>query len=209
MTPQLEVVMPLYYTIAEAAELLNLTQNTVREFIKRGLIAAVNLGIRKQRITPEEVDRYNRERRKPGPPPGRKQTDATKKKLSEMRKGKNNPFYGKKHTPETLALVSANSARQPRGEQSRAWKGGRVLDDGYYLVYAPDHPNAVGPYVPEHRLIAEQTIGRLLLPTEVVHHINGVTTDNRPENLQVMTVSEHVKLHRSINPTLPRLRKRG
>jgi hypothetical protein len=30
---------------------------------------------------------------------------------------------------------------------------------------------------------------------EVVHHINGVRDDNRLENLQLMTTSEHISLH--------------
>jgi hypothetical protein len=38
-----------------------------------------------------------------------------------------------------------------------------------------------------HRLEMEKKLGRKLLPTEVVHHINHITTDNRPENLQVFS----------------------
>lgn len=49
-----------------------------------------------------------------------------------------------------------------------------------------------------YRLIAEAKIGRKLNKGEVVHHINGVRTDNRPENLQVMTCNEHSRLHMEI-----------
>ena len=31
----------------------------------------------------------------------------------------------------------------------------------------------------------------------MVHHINEIKDDNRLENLQVLTVSEHIKLHNS------------
>lgn len=42
-----------------------------------------------------------------------------------------------------------------------------------------------GKKVLEHRVVVEQKIGRRLLPSERVHHINGVRDDNRPENLEL------------------------
>lgn len=44
--------------------------------------------------------------------------------------------------------------------------------------------------------MAEQKMGRDLVKGEVVHHINGIRHDNMPENLQVMTASEHSRLKR-------------
>lgn len=47
----------------------------------------------------------------------------------------------------------------------------------------------------QHIVVMERHIQRRLLPSEVVHHINEVKTDNRLENLRLMEVGEHTKEH--------------
>jgi hypothetical protein len=68
----------------------------------------------------------------------------------------------------------------------------------------PGHHLAnVNGYVPEHRLIAEQKLGRHLRPDEIVHHINGDRGDNRPDNIEVVASNaEHAVHHRKVGHAL-------
>ena len=63
------------------------------------------------------------------------------------------------------------------------------------LAPEPD-PEKRGKYnFEEMRKVAEKKIGRPLKSSEDVHHINGIHSDNRPENLMVLDHREHLKLH--------------
>jgi hypothetical protein len=80
------------------------------------------------------------------------------------------------------------------------WKGGRsVTPDGYALVrVGHDHHLAdVRGYAYEHRVVAEATLGRRLLPHEHVHHIDGDRANNAPTNLEVVDRATHALRHRS------------
>ncbi|MBU1349395.1 HNH endonuclease [Patescibacteria group bacterium] len=90
-----------------------------------------------------------------------------------------------------LKYQKANPA--PKGKESHNWKGGRLKSKyGYIYIYCPTHPkaNALG-YVAEHRLVMERMLGRYLLTSEKVHHLNGIRDDNRPENLKHLSPAGH------------------
>lgn len=87
------------------------------------------------------------------------------------------------------------------GASNHQYRSGRRVDhDGYVLVTAPvDHPyarqrsNRAGKLIYEHRLVLEQTLGRYLLPEEVVDHVDGLTLHNAPENLRLFSSNaEHL-----------------
>lgn len=90
------------------------------------------------------------------------------------------------------------AVRHPTGKEHWNWKGGRVIYRGYVFLHIPEHPHASRRgYVQEHIVIVVAARGGVPLPTgAAVHHVNGVKTDNRPENLVVCNDnSYHMLLH--------------
>lgn len=104
--------------------------------------------------------------------------------------------------PQTVGKLCAKHGircqrRGPRsGEGHPDWNGGVTYDKhGYRLVYRKGHPMArhrgkqIPCYVPEHRLVMAEHLGRMLDPKEVVHHKNGDKSDNRIENLELYSTN--------------------
>lgn len=81
------------------------------------------------------------------------------------------------------------------GEQSPNWQNGFTISTHGYKHILTSDPNRTNRYEPEHRLVMAKVLGRPLTSDEVVHHINRDKTDNRPENLQVLSRQEHAALH--------------
>lgn len=58
-----------------------------------------------------------------------------------------------------------------------------------------------------YRVVMWNKLGRELDRGETVHHINGDSTDDRPENLALLSPSEHSRLHGSTPEVAERMRR--
>jgi hypothetical protein len=92
----------------------------------------------------------------------------------------------------SVACTVLGRVKRPSGRIHNG-KPVRQLAEGYLMIWEPTHPNNRRGWVPEHRWIMEQHLGRILDRTEEVDHKNEIRDDNRIENLQVMTKGDHRK----------------
>ncbi len=83
------------------------------------------------------------------------------------------------------------------GKNHPCWKGGKTRDrDGYEIRNLNINKGGKPFFVRTHRWIMEKYLGRPLLKTEVVHHINHNPKDNHIPNLMVVTREEHNEIHK-------------
>lgn len=85
-----------------------------------------------------------------------------------------------------------HAKRKKVGPANPAWKGALPrYRKGYRYVAVPGTFDKHGRthYRPEHHLVMEHMLGRPLLKTEVVHHIDENTLNNSPENLRLYSTN--------------------
>ena len=97
-------------------------------------------------------------------------------------------------------LIKNNVKRDGRHKDNNPnWVGGVCTTaQGYIKVRDPLNVMAdARGYVWEHRLVMAKHLGRPLLRTEVVHHIDDVKTNNDISNLMLFkSQAEHIAHHR-------------
>lgn len=78
----------------------------------------------------------------------------------------------------------------------------KIDEDGYVRLFGiatrnmPNYDKVYGMGIYEHHQVWYENTGHIVDTTkEVVHHKNGIKTDNRFENLQLLSISEHDRLH--------------
>jgi hypothetical protein len=90
---------------------------------------------------------------------------------------------------------------QDTGRKPWNWKGERIVaSSGYILVFVgkAHHLADVRGYAYEHRVVAEQKLGRRLEPGEQVHHLDENKANNHPDNLEVApSLAHHRLFHRT------------
>ena len=97
----------------------------------------------------------------------------------------------------TKEMDSLNRAEAKTGERSPTWKGGvSMTKKGYRQILDKGNSRAGKKgYVMEHIAVWEHETGTRIPDNCCVHHLNGDKTDNRIENLCLMTRSAHTIFH--------------
>lgn len=80
-----------------------------------------------------------------------------------------------------------------KGPLNKQWKGGKTKRQGYVYILDQEkyHRGGMSRYTGEHTLVAQKKYRRKVGKDELVHHLNGIRDDNRPENLVIIKRKGH------------------
>jgi HNH endonuclease len=114
---------------------------------------------------------------------------------------KSHHLVGVPRSAETLRKLSEAHKGKRMGVESSRWKGGLQMRNGRLnRLVGSGHPMATASgYVLEYRLVMAEKLGRFLDVREHVHHIDMDHTNNDPDNLALVTASQHMRVHRLID----------
>jgi len=101
-------------------------------------------------------------------------------------------------TYSTIADLRPGDAMMPFYRRSVGTDRTENRTNQYQTIYSISREDSRYGWIAEHRLLAEHVLGRKLKANEVVHHKNFLANDNRLENLEVMTETEHRHLHAAV-----------
>lgn len=96
-------------------------------------------------------------------------------------------------TPKARADASKRG-KEATGSANPFWKGGRMLHKrGYIVIHNPTFPHGM---MCEHRIVAQQKLGRPLTSQDIICHKDSNRSNNSPDNLQVFSNrADHARYH--------------
>ena len=111
----------------------------------------------------------------------------------------------------TYCTLKCHGIMQRTMNKRTIYKEGWRVKASYYGYVVKRIWNDIykGEWVTQHRYNMEKYLGRKLLKTEIVHHIDMDKTNNNINNLWLCTHSTHTKAHGSMNTAVAELIKKG
>lgn len=115
-------------------------------------------------------------------------------KLSHSRESVKNKL-SKSSLGRRLSEKSKNKLRLRVGSKNHNWRNGLTITKGGYLQFTDSSCNGEHRNKLLHIIICEYKYNRKLIKGEHVHHIDGNKLNNNPNNLIILSASEHAKIH--------------
>lgn len=125
----------------------------------------------------------------------------------EARKKISKKLTGIKRSKETrkkMSIAVTKAYKEGRkklfGNENPSWKGGVLKRMGYVYIYKRESSMAdKDGYVKRANLVWFEKTGEIIKMPFLLHHKNGIKTDDRFENLQKMDRESHARHHILLN----------